>query len=93
MRYIVREGLDHRRRHEPHRGGARLEPTTASTVAVIPHTLGGDDPRAGANPAIPVNLEVDVVAKYVERLVAPFAPGILKPDPRRLPVSSDARES
>ena len=41
-------------------------------VALVPHTLAvttlGD-----RRPGDPVQLEVDVVAKYVERLVAPFA--------------------
>jgi riboflavin synthase len=41
------------------------------TVALVPHTLQvttlGD-----RRPGDPVQLEVDVVAKYVERLVAPW---------------------
>ena len=37
LRYVVREGLDHRRRHQPHR--RRRRTTTAFAVAVIPHTL------------------------------------------------------
>ena len=39
------------------------------TVAVIPHTVGGHDPRGEATRR-PVNLEVDVIAKYTERLLA-----------------------
>lgn len=48
--------------------------TTSFGVAIIPHTLAvtvlGD--RAVGDR---VNLEVDVLAKYVERLVTPIAPG------------------
>jgi riboflavin synthase len=47
---------------------ARLDPG-AFTVALIPHTLhvtNLDDARPGT----PVNLEADVIAKYVERLLA-----------------------
>ncbi len=40
------------------------------TIAVIPHTLQATT-LGGAEPGDPVNLEVDVIAKYVERLVAP----------------------
>src|SRR5207245_2216094 len=42
-------------------------------VAVIPHTLAVT--TLGAKEVgTPVNLEVDLVAKYVERLLAPVAP-------------------
>jgi riboflavin synthase len=45
------------------------------TVSLIPHTQGattlGDKP-VGAQ----VNLEVDLIGKYVEKLVAPHAPGL-----------------
>jgi riboflavin synthase len=42
------------------------------TVAVIPHTA--EVTTLGARrPGDPVNLEVDVMAKYAERLLAPFA--------------------
>jgi riboflavin synthase len=45
----------------------------AFTVALIPHTMAVTTlgPRAVGRP---VNLEVDVVAKYVEALAAPYAP-------------------
>ena len=46
---------------------ARLSPG-AFTVAVIPHTLEVTN-LGGARPGDPVNLEADVVAKYVERLL------------------------
>jgi len=46
---------------------ARLEPG-AFTVAVIPYTLEVTNLR-GVRPDDQVNLEVDVVAKYVERLL------------------------
>ncbi|MDP9342082.1 MAG: riboflavin synthase [Actinomycetota bacterium] len=38
------------------------------TVALIPHTLEATT-LGRARPGVPVNLEVDVVAKYVERMV------------------------
>ena len=40
------------------------------SVALIPHTLAVTNLRA-AGPGDPVNLETDVIAKYVERLLAP----------------------
>jgi riboflavin synthase len=43
------------------------------TVAVIPYTLDHTNLRA-ARPGDRVNLEIDVIAKYVERLLAPAAP-------------------
>jgi len=42
------------------------------TVALVPHTLEVTT-LGERRPGDPVQLEVDVVAKYVERLVAPFA--------------------
>ena len=42
----------------------------AFAVALVPHTLEATTLRDLA-PGQPVNLEVDVLAKYVERLVAP----------------------
>ena len=41
-------------------------------VALVPHTLEVTT-LGGRRPGDPVQLEVDVVAKYVERLVAPWA--------------------
>jgi riboflavin synthase len=41
----------------------------AFTVALIPYTLAGTNLR-DAGPGDPVNLEADVIAKYVERLTA-----------------------
>jgi riboflavin synthase len=38
------------------------------SVALIPHTLAVTNLR-GAGPGDPVNLETDVIAKYVERLL------------------------
>ena len=46
----------------------------AFTVALIPTTLAHT--TLGRAPGEPVNLEVDVVAKYVERLLAGYAPGV-----------------
>ena len=40
------------------------------SIALIPHTLGATT-LGTARPGDPVNLEVDVIAKYVERMVAP----------------------
>ena len=60
------EGLDHRRRHQPHRRGGLA--TTRFSVALIPHTLAVTTLGARAAGAR-VNLEVDVIAKYVERLL------------------------
>ena len=60
-----REGLDLDRRHQPHRG--ELHPDGVS-VAVIPHTLAVTT-LGEATPGDPVNLEVDMIAKYVERLM------------------------
>ena len=49
------------------RANARVEPDTFG-VALIPHTL--EATTLGAwEPGARVNLEVDVMAKYVERLV------------------------
>jgi riboflavin synthase len=45
----------------------------AFTVALIPHTMDVTTLGPGARDRA-VNLEVDVVAKYVESLVAPYAP-------------------
>jgi riboflavin synthase len=42
-------------------------------VALIPETLERTT-LGGAEPGRPVNIEVDVVAKYVEKLVAKVAP-------------------
>ena len=42
----------------------------AFAVALVPHTLSATTMR-DLTPGQPVNLEVDVLAKYVERLVAP----------------------
>jgi riboflavin synthase len=41
------------------------------TVALVPHTLAATT-LGGRGPGDPVHLEVDVVAKYVERLVRPW---------------------
>ena len=43
------------------------------TVAIIPHTAAVTT-LGERRPGQRVNLEVDVIAKYVERLVAPYAP-------------------
>ncbi len=62
-----REGLDHRRRRQPHRGRALVD--GSFTVAVIPHTAAVTT-LGRKRPGDTVNLEVDVMAKYAERLLA-----------------------
>ena len=59
------KGVDRRRRRLPHRvrGRSRLVRGRAH-----PRDAAGDHPRCEA-PGDPVNLEVDVLAKYVERLM------------------------
>ena len=42
---------------------------TGFAVALIPHTLEATT-LGGLTPGSPVNLEVDVLAKYVEKLLA-----------------------
>ena len=61
------QGIDHRRRHQPHRRRART--TTASTIAVIPHTLAVTTLGTVAAGA-PREPRSRLIAKYVERLVA-----------------------
>ena len=46
---------------------------TTVTVSLIPATLARTT-LGLKQPGDPVNLEVDVIAKYVERLVAPHTP-------------------
>ena len=62
------EGLDHARRHQPHRRRRRRRRAPTVEIAVIPHTLAVTTlgPKA---PGDPVNIEVDVLAKHVERLL------------------------
>ena len=62
-----REGLDRRQRRLAHR--RRRSTGDAFSVSLIPETLERTTLGAAA-PGAPVNLEVDVVAKYVEKLVA-----------------------
>ena len=62
-----REGLDRRRRRVAHRRARST--TTRSPSSLIPETLERTTLGA-AEPGRPVNLEVDVLAKYVEKLVA-----------------------
>lgn len=72
--------------------GVSLTVTAASgdtfTVCLIPHTRAVTTLGAlGAG--TPVNLEADMVAKYVERLIAPYAPG-KTPSPSRAADASAA---
>jgi riboflavin synthase len=50
------------------------------TVAVIPHTAQVTT-LGSKGPGDTVNLEVDVMAKYAERLLAPYAPAPIPPAP------------
>ncbi len=54
------------------------------TVALIPHTLAVTT-LGGRRPGDPVHLEVDVLAKYVERLLVPYAPGAVPARPGGAP--------
>ncbi len=66
-----REGLDHRRRRLADR--RRRRDRDWFSVSLIPTTLG--PPRSGTRPVgDPVNLEVDVIAKYVERMLRAGGP-------------------
>ena len=47
-------------------------PTPFFSVAIIPHTFENTNLRA-AQPGAAVNLEFDVVAKYIENLLKPYA--------------------
>jgi riboflavin synthase len=63
------------------------------TVSLIPTTLQLTTLGA-ASVGDPVNLEVDVIAKYVERLTAPYLPDARpsQPDPSRPPTQGPAAE-
>ena len=51
---------------------ASLVASNVFSVAIIPHTFENTNLKA-ARPDDPVNLEFDVVAKYVESLIKPYA--------------------
>jgi riboflavin synthase len=55
--------------------------TGAFAVALIPFTLAGTT-LGGLAPADEVNLEVDLLAKYVEKLLPPAASGLHSAQPR-----------
>ena len=75
--------------------GVSLTVTAASgdtfTVCLIPHTCAATT-LGGLSAGAPVNLEVDLLAKYVERLLAPYAPGRTPPQ-SRAPELSEAGET
>ena len=77
-----RQGLGHRRRHLADRG-RRAGAETRSPSRLIPETLARTT-LGFKQPGDPVNLEVDVIAKYVERLLAPptHGPGRTTHEPR-----------
>ena len=62
-----REGLDHRRRRQPHRRRPRRRRRRSTSRSS--RTPSPSPPWAPGSRAIRVNLEVDVLAKYVERLL------------------------
>ena len=64
-----REGLDRRRRRLA-RPSPRVDDDDFD-VSLIPETLRAHEPRRAPRPGTPVNLEVDILAKYVEKLVGP----------------------
>jgi riboflavin synthase len=51
---------------------ASLRDSGIFSVAIIPHTLENTNLKA-AKSGDPVNLEFDVIAKYVENLIKPYA--------------------
>jgi riboflavin synthase len=51
---------------------ATLLPLNAFSIAIIPHTFENTNLKA-ARPGSAVNLEFDVVAKYIENLLKPYA--------------------
>ena len=51
---------------------AKLLGSNAFSVAIIPHTFENTNLK-GAQPDMAVNLEFDVVAKYIENLLKPYA--------------------
>ena len=63
------QGLDRHRRRQPHRQHDRGRTRSRSTL--IPHTLAVTN--LGAKPAgALVNLEADLIAKHIDRLMAPL---------------------
>ena len=61
-------------------GTDRYGGTDRFGVALVPHTLSVTT-LGGRAPGDTVNLEVDILAKYVERLLAPAPPEPAPPDP------------
>ena len=51
---------------------AALVDDTAFSIAIIPHTLDNTNLKA-VKPGDRANLEYDVIAKYVENMVKPYA--------------------
>ena len=64
-RYVVERGLDRPRRRQPHRRGARRG---LGRGLADPRDAGADDASARRRRGRRLNVECDVVAKYVERL-------------------------
>ena len=51
---------------------ASLQGSHVFSVAIIPHTFENTNLKA-ARPADAVNLEFDILAKYVEKMIEPYA--------------------
>jgi len=51
---------------------ASLKPANVFSVAIIPHTFENTNLKA-VRPNDPVNLELDVLAKYIDNLLKPYA--------------------
>ena len=60
------------------------------SIALVPHTLEATT-LGGLEPGMPVNLEVDVLAKYVERLLDRAPPSVLAPRAARSGVAHGTR--
>jgi riboflavin synthase len=67
LRYVVEKGLDRRQRRVAH--GGRQWAEDWFSVSLIPRRSSART-SAPPHPGAPVNMEVDIVAKYVEKLVA-----------------------
>ncbi len=60
---------------------AALKRSNAFSVAIIPHTFENTNLKA-AKAGVPVNIEFDVLAKYVENLITPYLSKEGKPEAR-----------
>ena len=70
LRYVVEQGLDRPGRRQPHRRRARRG---LGRGLADPRDPGADEPRRGGGRDASSTSSATCVAKYVERLVSPFA--------------------